>query len=52
MTYRPDCSTYGFDDGFEVVFWKDHVVFFMDGNTEEAIFEFEHFKEWPTYFGI
>ena len=52
LTYRPDCSTYGFDDGFEVVFWKDKVVFFMDGNTEEAIFQFENYKEWPTYFGV
>lgn len=48
LTYRPDCS----DDGFEVVFWKDHVVFFMDGNTEEAILDFENYKEWPTYFGF
>lgn len=52
LTYRPDSSKYGFDDGFEVVFWKDHVVFWMDGNTEEAIFQFENYKEWPTYFGI
>lgn len=52
LTYCPDSSKYGFDDGFEVVFWKDHVVFFMDGNTGEAIFDFENYKEWPTYFGI
>lgn len=43
LIYHPDIC----DEGFGVVFWKDHVVFFIDGNTEEAIFEFEHYKEWP-----
>lgn len=52
LIYCPDSSKYGFDDGFEVVFWKDHVVFFTDGNMGEAIFDFENYKEWPTYFGI
>lgn len=50
LIYRPDSSEYGFDDGFEVVFWKDHVVFFGDGNTEEYIFYFERYKGMATYF--
>ena len=53
LLYRPDSSKYGFDDGFEVVFWKDQVVFFGDGNPEDAIFYFDsHYKNMPTYFGI
>lgn len=48
MIYRPNWS----DDGFDVVFWKDHVVFIGDGNQQDAIFEFENYKDVPTYFGI
>ena len=35
------------DDGFEVVFWKDRVLFFLDGNTEEQIFDFVNYVGWP-----
>ena len=35
------------DDGFEVVFWKDRVLFFLDGNTEEQIFDFVNYVDWP-----
>lgn len=35
------------DDGFEVVFWKDKVIFFLDGNTEEQIFDFANYVDWP-----
>lgn len=41
LVFRPDCTEYGYDDGFEVVFWKDHVVSFLDGNTMDHIFFFE-----------
>ena len=37
------------DDGFEVVFWKDRVLFFLDGNTEEQIFDFVNYVDWPDY---
>ncbi len=41
------------EDGFEVVFWKDRVVFFGDGNPEDAIFEFDNqYKNYPTRFEI
>lgn len=50
--FSPDCSVYGYDDGFEVVFWKDHVVYFTDGNTAEAILNFEYYEKDDTYFGI
>ncbi len=52
LLYRPDCSRYGFDDGFEIVFWKDHVVFFGDGNPHDMIFCFEDYKDTPFYFEI
>lgn len=53
LLYRPDGGKYGFGDGLEVVFWKDHVVFFGDGNPEDAIFYFDSsYKDAPTYFGI
>ncbi|MCM1091451.1 MAG: hypothetical protein NC092_03360 [Butyrivibrio sp.] len=42
-----------FDDGLEVVFWKDRVVFFVDGNPEDAIFEFDKgYKDYPMHFEI
>lgn len=42
-----------FEDGFEVVFWKDRVVFFGDGNPQDAIFEFDNqYKNYPTRFEI
>ena len=52
LVFRPDSWLYGYDDGFEVVFWKDHVVFFTDGNAQDAIFYFDQYKNVPTYFGI
>lgn len=52
LTYQLDSSRYGYDDGFEVVFWRDHVVFFGDGNPQEYIFRFEDYKNASTYFGI
>ncbi len=52
LIFRPDCSVYGFDDGFEIVFRKDHVVDITDGNAGDDIFEFESHKGFPTYFGI
>lgn len=33
-------------DGFEVVFWKDQAIFFLDGNTEEQIFDFANYVKW------
>ncbi len=36
------------DDGFEVVFWKDQVIFFLDGNTHEQIFDFANYVDWPN----
>uniref|UniRef100_UPI0040564BE6 hypothetical protein n=1 Tax=Agathobacter sp. TaxID=2021311 RepID=UPI0040564BE6 len=50
--FSPDCTVYGYDDGFEVVFWKDHVVYFTDGNMGEAILDFMHCEDSDTYFGI
>lgn len=44
--------SYGFGDGFEVVFWRDHVVCVGDGNTGDLIFEFEDYKDTPFYFEI
>lgn len=35
------------EDGFEVVFWKDQAIFFLDGNTEEQIFDFANYVKWP-----
>jgi len=52
LIFRPDCSVYGFDDGFDVVFLKDHVADITDGNTGDDVFEFESHKGFPTYFGI
>jgi len=39
LIYCPNC----FEDGFEVVFWKDYVIYFGDGNPHDAIFEFENY---------
>lgn len=52
LIFLPDCCEYGYDDGFEVVFWKDHVVYFTDGNTAEAILDFDYYKDTDTYFGV
>lgn len=52
MIFMPDIYKYGYDDGFEVVFFKDKVVYFTDGNTREAIFDFDLYEGRDTYFGI
>lgn len=43
LVFTCDCA----DDGFEVVFWKDKVIFYLDGNTHEQIFDFAHYIDWP-----
>lgn len=48
LVFHPDCYKCGFDDGFEVGFWKERIVFLMDGNTEEEIFYFpDTYLDWP-----
>ena len=44
LIFNSDCA----DDGFEVVFWKDQVIFFLDGNTHEQIFDFADYVDWPN----
>lgn len=52
LGFMPDCTKYGFDDGFEVVLWKDHVVSFSDGNTMDHILYFDKQQdEVSFYFG-
>ena len=50
--FMPDIFKYGYDDGFEVVFFQDKVVYFTDGNMCEVIFDFPEYKDSDTYFGI
>ncbi len=52
LVFMPDICKYGYEDGYEVVFFKDKVVYFTDGNTREAIFDFEEYEGEETYFGI
>lgn len=42
---------YGYDDGMEVVFYEDKVIFWSDGNTGEYLFEFRQHKDEIAYFG-
>ena len=39
-----DCGRYGFDDGMEVVCYKNQVVFWADGNTMEHLFDFRDYQ--------
>ena len=43
LGFMPDCFLYGYDDGFEIVFCKDQVISFTDGNVMDHIFEFERY---------
>lgn len=36
------------DDRFKTVFWKDQVLFFLDENTKEQIFDFAPYVDWPN----
>lgn len=50
IIFRINYFDYGYDDGMEVVFYEDKVVFWSDGNTGEYLFEFREHEDEVAYF--
>lgn len=51
IIFSVDYRKFGYDDGMEVVFFKDKVIYWSDGNTREYLFEFREHKGESTYLG-
>lgn len=50
IIFRLDYLNYGYDDGMEIVMFKDKVVYWSDGNTWEYIFDFRSHSQEDTFY--
>lgn len=51
IIFRINYYDYGYDDGMEVVFYEDKVIFWSDGNTGEYLLVFRSYEGDCKYFG-
>lgn len=51
IIFMIDYYDYGYDDGMEVVFYEDKVIFWSDGNTGQYLLAFRDFEGDCKYFG-